>query len=465
VQKSSTTAGKDAHNKLKQIGIERRTAIRDIENFFDKFAELARELARQRINDEFGNRLPAHPSNLPRSSVLGIADIGEESDPLTDALEQQAQGNDIWETVFDNPRSVGVVLREIYELTNPDEDDYSSAAHAAFYLADWIEDADRDTYLRELELYKRENAPDELLGERVLRAYNANLNLYSTIPNKALFRNVFEEYGGGIIMSATLEPLDQFTYETGLDMVEDSGRTVETEAFDLTFPEENRKTFVVPNYKFVKSARGDATTEDSQKTGTRKWYEGTLEEIGQTYGNIMFVLPSKREAYAMGKALEDSRDVSKRVYIDQGGDGVLDAFRASDKDAILLTYASGTLTTGVDYSGDDLHTVGVVGVSYPPTTDRVEAVVEVYEEKFDDGYKYGVTVPAIREARQAIGRPIRGRDEGGVRLFIDQRYIGEGDNFRVYDCLPRQLKGELEVCDRRDLKDAIEGFWDFFHMF
>lgn len=460
-----TELGDKAVAELDSIGFERRSDLREIQSFFGEFASLTETYARDRVGDEFSKQLPAYPSELPGTSVLGVADIGEESDPITDALEQTAAGNDVWETVFENPRAVGSVLRNLYELLPNDEDDYSATAQAAFYLADWIDGADRETYLREIELFKRENPPNTVLSDDVLQAYNPRLNLYATIPSKPLFQNVFKEYGGGIVMSATLEPLEQFTYETGLDRVEDSGGSVLAESYDLTFPEENRKTFVVPNYKYVANARGEATTTDSEKTGTRKWYEGTLEEIGQTYGNIMFVLPSKREANVMGIALEDSAVVTKRIFIDQGGDGVLRAFRQCDEEAVLVTYANGTLTTGVDYSGDELHTVGVVGVSYPPTTDRVKAVVDVYEDKFDDGYKYGVTVPAIRDARQAIGRPIRGKDEGGVRLFIDQRYIGDGDQFRVYDCLPQQLKGELDVCERDALKDSIDGFWDFFHMF
>lgn len=460
-----TPAGKEAAEKLESIGFS-RVDIHEIENFFDTFAEIARNYAQERVADEFKSHLPSYPDNLPQYEILGIADIGEDTDPLTAKIEAAAQGNEVWEKVYDNPRAVGIVLREIYDMfPDEDDDDYSSTAHAAFYLADWIGEADRDTYLRELELSRKEDPPPGEIEERPLRAYNAQLNLYSTIPNKALFRNVFEEYGGGIIMSATLEPLDQFTFETGIDMVEEKGRPVETDAYDMRFPEENRRTFVVPNHQYVGGTRGEPTTNDAEKTGLRKWYEGTLVEIGQTYGNIMFVLPSKSEAYCMGEALIDSQDVSKRVYIDQGGDGVLESFRRSDEEAILVTYANGTLTTGVDYSGDELHTVGVVGVSYPPPTDRIEAVCEVYGEKFDNGYQYGVTVPTVRETRQAIGRPIRGTDEGGVRLLIDERYIGDKDDRQVYDCLPQRLMGEIELCDRDELKGAIDGFWDYFHMF
>lgn len=461
----STEVGKDAIAALRAAGFERRTAIHDIRDFFDEFAEITRQYARDRVSTEFGSQLPAYAASLPQSAVLGVSWIGEETDPVTDAIEHAAQGNDVWETVVENPREVGFLLQKLYDLLGLAEDEYSTTAAAAFYLADWIEGADRDTYLRELEVSKRETPPTGKLDDDALRAYNASLNLYSTIPKNSLCKNVFSQYGGGIVMSATLEPLEQFTYETGIDMVEEAGRPVTTEAYDLKFPEENRKTFVVPNYMYVKGARGDATTTESEKTGTRKYYEGTLVEVGQTYGNIMFVLPSKSEANAMGVALKHSRDVSKNIFIDQGGDGVLEAFRASDKDSILVTYANGTLTTGVDYSGDDLHTVGVVGVSYPPMTDRTRAVAEVYEQKFDNGYKYGVTVPTVREARQALGRPIRGRDEGGVRLLIDQRYIGEGDERQVYDCLPQQLWGEIELCDRDELQETIDGFWDFYHMF
>jgi DNA excision repair protein ERCC-2 len=45
-----------------------------------------------------------------------------------------------------------------------------------------------------------------------------------------------------------------------------------------------------------------------------------------------------------------------------------------------------------------------------------------YDRRFGDGFEYALTVPAVRKARQAVGRVIRGPEETGVRVLLDERY-------------------------------------------
>ena len=97
---------------------------------------------------------------------------------------------------------------------------------------------------------------------------------------------------------------------------------------------------------------------------------------------------------------------------------------------VLVTSLRGTLTEGVDYRGDRLHAAVVCGVPLVDTTrPRTRAVVTAYDRAFgtDDrggrsGFETALTVPAVRKARQAVGRVIRGPDERGVRVLVDARY-------------------------------------------
>jgi DNA excision repair protein ERCC-2 len=83
----------------------------------------------------------------------------------------------------------------------------------------------------------------------------------------------------------------------------------------------------------------------------------------------------------------------------------------------------GTLTEGVDYRGDRLAAAVVCGVPIVDTSSpRTRAVRTAYDRRFGDGFRYALAVPAVRKARQAVGRVIRGPEEVGVRVLLDERY-------------------------------------------
>ena len=136
-------------------------------------------------------------------------------------------------------------------------------------------------------------------------------------------------------------------------------------------------------------------------------------------------------------------------------------FQPDDTDRVLVTSARGTVTEGVDYHGDRLHSVVVVGVPYANTsTPRMGAVMNAYDREFDDdgGFDTAVQVPAVRKSRQALGRVIRGPEEVGVRLLFDERYLPTA---------PRSVNGLLGEAEREefsavspDMLDlALGRFW------
>jgi DNA excision repair protein ERCC-2 len=48
-----------------------------------------------------------------------------------------------------------------------------------------------------------------------------------------------------------------------------------------------------------------------------------------------------------------------------------------------------------------------------------------YDRRFGEGFRDALLVPAVRKARQAIGRVIRGPEERGVRVLLDERYASD----------------------------------------
>ena len=93
-------------------------------------------------------------------------------------------------------------------------------------------------------------------------------------------------------------------------------------------------------------------------------------------------------------------------------------------------------------------------------TPRVRAVRRAYADAFgeDNAFEYALTVPAVRRARQAIGRVIRGTEECGVRAFADRRYA-PGTRHSVHEYLSPAERTEFTRLTAEFLGSQRDAFW------
>jgi DNA excision repair protein ERCC-2 len=67
-------------------------------------------------------------------------------------------------------------------------------------------------------------------------------------------------------------------------------------------------------------------------------------------------------------------------------------------------------------------------------------------------------VPAVRKARQALGRVIRGADDRGVRVLVDERYARDRwDSVRGF--LPETEREEFHPVSADMLSVGLDRFW------
>jgi DNA excision repair protein ERCC-2 len=177
-------------------------------------------------------------------------------------------------------------------------------------------------------------------------------------------------------------------------------------------------------------------------------------------------MPNYREAQWAGEWLEDH--VVKPVYVDQSSSSeatteMLQSF-FNDEHAIFITSSLGTVTEGVDYDGEKLHCATVVGVPYRNiATGRSQAVIDAYDRKVADesqsGFETAVAIPAVRKARQAIGRVLRAPSETGVRVFLDRRY-GQRGPYNVGQHLSSAEFDEFQTIQPDMLPHGLSRFWE-----
>lgn len=308
------------------------------------------------------------------------------------------------------------------------------------------------------------------------RIYQASLTVNDCLPTEAI-RDHLAGLGGGVVMSATLAPLDVFTEVTGLDQLEEqTGRPVETRSYPLPFDERRRGSWIVEADWFVRSNRGDTPTRENTElrtNKTRREYADIIESVvHRSCGNTLICMPSYEEAEWACEVVRRS-GCDKPVLLDQSSTNDKTS-RLKEKfftgeEKVLVTSALGTLTEGVDYHGDRLGSVLVCGVPLQQLTPKQKAVAKAYEARFgtdgvspssiweSTGGQYAMTIPAVRKARQAIGRVIRGEDDLGVRILADERYAQSSKCNRY---LGESEREEFRAITADSLPTSLDLFWE-----
>ncbi|MCO8242702.1 MULTISPECIES: ATP-dependent DNA helicase [unclassified Haladaptatus] len=412
------------------------------------------------LREEIDRRVRKHLEREHKGWRANITDLPDEEIPLRDPTVPQQDEISEWAEnrgynggTWARAEAVGAVVARI--LNEAEDDDRERAAlPAGRALGEWYRN-DHEKYFREIVLERTWN--DREPNDSWRRAYNAQLAMQNCVPSDAIGEEL-GKFGGGILMSATLEPIEIFEEVSGLGHLEKDGRPIVERTYGLNFPESNRESFAVDAPKFTYDNRGAPGDE----TGTRQVYADAIRDVARSPGNVLVGMPNYAEATWAAEHLRST--VDKPVLLDESSadeatENLKDEFFGGEA-KVLVTSLRGTLTEGVDYRGDRLRAAVVCGVPIINTASpRTKAVRTAYERQFGDGFTYALTVPAVRKARQALGRVIRGPDERGIRVLVDGRYARESWN-SVREFFPPVEREEFQPVSPDMLSFGLERFWD-----
>ncbi len=160
-------------------------------------------------------------------------------------------------------------------------------------------------------------------------------------------------------------------------------------------------------------------------------YPVIAERLGQfadaVPGNCLALFPSYQFLAEVAAKIGPRQ---KRVLVQNQTDGdrqreeILETLRtAIFGDVLLLAVAGGVFAEGVDYPGEMLKAVAVVGPCLPAVTLEQQLLRGYYEERFERGFEYAFVVPGMTRVVQAAGRLIRSRDDTGVIALFDRRFL------------------------------------------
>jgi len=143
-------------------------------------------------------------------------------------------------------------------------------------------------------------------------------------------------------------------------------------------------------------------------------------------------------------------EIERKIYVEDRKDKQKDIMAKinefKEKKGIFLSVIGGRISEGIDFPSKELEIVIIVGIPYPPPSEKQNALKNFYDKKFGEGWKYAYESYAIRKIKQSIGRLIRREDDKGMAIILDER----ARRFRKYI--------EMKKAEKNIIKE-IESFF------
>lgn len=144
-------------------------------------------------------------------------------------------------------------------------------------------------------------------------------------------------------------------------------------------------------------------------------------------GNCLALFPSYEFLAEVARRMPPS---GKRLLIQESAAGdrereiLLSTLRSAVLgDVLLLAVAGGVFAEGVDYPGETLKAVAVVGPCLPAVSVHQELLKGYYQDRFERGFEYAYVLPGMIRVLQAAGRLIRSGEDTGVIALFDRRFL------------------------------------------
>ena len=220
-----------------------------------------------------------------------------------------------------------------------------------------------------------------------------------------------------IHMSGTLQPLDAYVSELGLDRVD-------TLCLDGIFPKENLLTLYT-----------DKVSMKYEEREIEQNYNDLMELVVDTINAVRVNTAVFFPSYSfMDKMIDDGlvRRLNRDVSYEQRGMSqpdlmsMFNSFKNSEG-GVLFCVTGGRISEGLDFPDKALEMAIIIGIPYPKPTAKLRAMRRYYDIRFGDGIRYTSTIPTVRKMRQSIGRLIRSETDRGVAVIMDRRVAGLRD--------------------------------------
>ena len=273
------------------------------------------------------------------------------------------------------------------------------------------------------------------------------LKIFCKDPSRFLGR-IFESAHATIALSATLEPFDFYRKTLGFP----NDRTAEI-SLPSPFPRNNRKIVIVPEVDTTFKQRANHYDRIAKMVG---------EIADATEGNYLALFPS----YAFLREVSDRMPSTPKNIMVQRSDmtdyernAILNILRNKPRRGnLILAVSGGMYAEGVDYQGDMLSGVMVVGPALPSVSFEQELLKQYYDDQYGAGFEFAYLIPGMTRVVQSAGRVIRSETDIGVIALFCRRFTQEMYTRYFpadwYEDSPRELISKKPASEIRDFFEA-----------
>ncbi|MGZ7080594.1 MAG: ATP-dependent DNA helicase, partial [Thermoanaerobaculia bacterium] len=239
------------------------------------------------------------------------------------------------------------------------------------------------------------------------------LKIFCKDPSRFLGQ-IFDSAHATIALSATLEPFDFYRRTLGFP----KDRTTEV-SLPSPFPRQNRKIVVIP----------EVDTTYKQRANHYDRIAETVAQIAEAGdGNFLALFPSYaflREIAGRMPPIVKNVVLQRTDMTDYERNAVLEILREKRRGNLILAVSGGMYAEGIDYQGDMLSGVMVVGPALPQVSFEQELLKRYYDDQYGAGFEFAYLIPGMTRVVQSAGRVIRSETDIGVIALLCRRFTQE----------------------------------------
>ena len=236
--------------------------------------------------------------------------------------------------------------------------------------------------------------------------------------------------------------------------------TTETDAYGIYV----QSPFSAKNRRILIGSDVSSRYTRRNHTEYRKIAEYISRCVWQRQGNYMVFFPSYRLMEDVYQVYEEEFSVDWVRCIRQNSDMTerereefLEEFQSREGTLVGFCVLGGIFSEGVDLTGESLIGAIIVGTGLPQIGSEREILKEYYDRKKQSGFDYAYRYPGMNKVLQAAGRVIRTKEDRGVILLLDDRFLG-----RDYgEIFPREWK-DRSSCRLNTVEESVSRFWRSF---
>ncbi|MCF7925584.1 MAG: PD-(D/E)XK nuclease family protein [Candidatus Izimaplasma sp.] len=274
---------------------------------------------------------------------------------------------------------------------------------------------------------------------------NAFISITQRCFNASQFIAEIIEYqtDGAILFSATLEPIDYYVKL----ITNGQGKTIQIPSpFD-------------PLCLGLFVEGSTSTRYRDRDLSINKIIDTIYAMLEAKHGNYIAFFPSY--AY-MNKVLELFDQSQYHVVIQEPRMRynerieLLQSFQQdSDTSTVGFFVLGGSFSEGIDYVGDLLHGVLIVGVALPMFNQENELLRSYFESHHENGFHYAYTYPGMNKVIQAVGRVIRQDEDKGIAILFDDRYL----HHTYQQLFPKHWSHNTTIPHNDYIINYLKAFW------